>query len=97
MGNNQNGLPLIPQIPLVDVVEVLETRNLNFNKEFSFDYCDEVAQVGHHGRTPRCPTSQSGSHVLPTGFARAAPKVALWAATGFGWGADAAREAASCG
>ena len=45
MGNNQNGLPLIPQIPLIDVVEVLETRNLNFNKEFSFEYCDEVASA----------------------------------------------------
>lgn len=45
MGNNQNGLPVIPPIPLIDVVEVLETRNLNFNKEFSFDYCDEVALV----------------------------------------------------
>ena len=43
MGNSQAGIPLIPPMPLIDMVEVLETRNLNFNKEFSFEYCDEVA------------------------------------------------------
>lgn len=39
--NNQMGMTL--QMPMIDVIEVIETRVLDFNKEFSFNYCDEVA------------------------------------------------------
>lgn len=41
MSKNQivGGLPLIPQ---VDVLEVIQTRVLNFEKEFRFGYCDEI-------------------------------------------------------
>lgn len=41
--NNQMGMTL--QMPMIDVIEVIETRVLDFNKEFSFNYCDEVAYV----------------------------------------------------
>ena len=39
--NNQMGMTL--QMPMIDVIEVIETRVLDFNKELSFNYCDEVA------------------------------------------------------
>ena len=41
--NNQMGMML--NMPMIDVIEVIETRVLDFNKEFSFNYCDEVAYV----------------------------------------------------
>lgn len=40
---NNNQLGMMGQMPLIDIIEVAETRVLDFNKEFTFAYCDEVA------------------------------------------------------
>ena len=36
---------MMPNMNYLDLVEVLETRNINFNKPFTQDFCDEVVDV----------------------------------------------------
>ena len=41
--SKNNPLGMLGQMPQIDYIEVAETRVLDFNKEFTFAYCDEVA------------------------------------------------------
>lgn len=43
--NNKQIMGGFPPMPLVDIAEVIQTRILDFDKEFGFDYCNEVAYV----------------------------------------------------
>ena len=44
--HTRDSIPMLqPQQPSNDIISVLETRNINFNKSFTQEFCDEVIEL----------------------------------------------------
>ena len=44
--HTRDSIPMLqPQQPSNDIISVLETRNINFNKQFTQEFCDEVIEL----------------------------------------------------